>query len=92
MLVTVCRHAAVFEEVEPLFNLSDPHCIITESVLNFADCFRLSISKFQTTLDAVLLLQAFCHLERKENLTNTCHTTLLSGNERHLAVLRGSKK
>ncbi|PNF26509.1 hypothetical protein B7P43_G13961, partial [Cryptotermes secundus] len=52
-------------------NLSDPHCIITKSLLNFADCFRLGIPKFLTKLDAVSLLQAFCHLERNENEANT---------------------
>jgi hypothetical protein len=28
-----------------------------------------------TKLDAVSPLQAFCHLERNENATNTCYTT-----------------
>jgi hypothetical protein len=50
--------------------LSDPHCVIAESLLNFDDCFRLGIPKFLTKLDAVSLLQAFCHLERKENATH----------------------
>jgi hypothetical protein len=38
--------------------LSVPHCIIDESLLNFADCFRLGIPKFLTKRDAVSLLQA----------------------------------
>jgi hypothetical protein len=45
--------------------LSDPHCIIAESLLNFVYCFRLGIPKFLTKLDAVSLL--FHHLERNEN-------------------------
>jgi hypothetical protein len=39
-LVTVRRHAAILKAVEPLFNLSDPHRIIAERLLNFEDCFR----------------------------------------------------
>jgi hypothetical protein len=37
MTVTVHRHAAIFKAVEPLFNSSDPHCIIAKSLLNFVD-------------------------------------------------------
>jgi hypothetical protein len=37
---------------------------------------------FLTLLAAVSLLQAFCHLERNENATNTCYTTSLSGSDR----------
>jgi hypothetical protein len=73
---------AIFKVVELLFNLSDPHCIITKSLLNFADCLRLGIPKFLTKLDAVLLLQAFCHLEQNENAMNMCYTTSLSGRDR----------
>jgi hypothetical protein len=58
MLVTVRRHVAIFKAAEPLFNLSDLHCIITESLLNFVDYFGLSILKFMTKLAAVSLLQA----------------------------------
>ncbi|PNF15441.1 hypothetical protein B7P43_G18139 [Cryptotermes secundus] len=53
MLVIVLWHAAIFKVVEALVNLSDPHCIIAESLLNFSDCFRLSIPKFQTKLKGV---------------------------------------
>jgi hypothetical protein len=75
---------AIFKAVEPHFNLSDPYCIIAESLLNFADCFRLGIPKFLTKLDAVSLLQAFCHLERNENAMNTCYTTSLFGSDRRV--------
>jgi hypothetical protein len=51
------RHAAIFKAVEPHFNLSDPHCIITESMLSFVDNFCLGIPKFLATLDAALQLQ-----------------------------------
>jgi hypothetical protein len=33
---------------------------------------------------AVSLLQAFCHLERNENVMNTCYTTSLSGSDRRI--------
>jgi hypothetical protein len=55
--------------------------------------FCLGIPKFLTKLEAVLLLQAFCHLEWNEKAKNTCYTTLLSGSDKtHPAVLRASKK
>ncbi|KDR14205.1 hypothetical protein L798_12006 [Zootermopsis nevadensis] len=82
-LVTLRRHAAIFKAVEPLFNMSDPHCIIAERLLNFADSFRLGIPKFLTKLDAVSLLQAFRHLVRNENAT-------LSGSDRR--IRRGSEE
>jgi hypothetical protein len=62
-LVTVNRHAANFKAVEPLFNLSDPHCTIAKRLMNFADCFCFGIPKFPTKLYAVPLLQVFFHLE-----------------------------
>ncbi|PNF36253.1 hypothetical protein B7P43_G08466 [Cryptotermes secundus] len=84
MLLTVRRHTAMFKAVEALFNLSDPHCIISESLLNFANCFCLGIPRFLTKLNAVSLLQASCHLKRNENVMNTCYTTLLSGSHRQI--------
>jgi hypothetical protein len=42
MLGTVRRHAAIFKAVESAFKLSHLHCTIAESLLNFADCFRLA--------------------------------------------------
>jgi hypothetical protein len=36
----------MFKAAEPFFNLSDPHCIVAEILLNFADCFQLGIPKF----------------------------------------------
>ncbi|PNF24200.1 hypothetical protein B7P43_G16169 [Cryptotermes secundus] len=96
MLFTVHQHMAAFKVVEPLFNLSDPHCIIAESLLNFADSFCLGIPMFLTKLDAVSLLQTFCHLEQNENATNTCYTTSLSGSHRRirqpLAITYSGKK
>jgi thymidine kinase len=53
----------IFKAVEPLFNLSDTHFMITESLLNFTDCFFLGIPKLLKKLDAVSLLEAVCHLE-----------------------------
>jgi hypothetical protein len=44
------------------------HCIIAESLLDFADCFHLGILKFLTKLEAVSLLQAFCRLECDEHV------------------------
>jgi hypothetical protein len=44
----------------------------------------LGIPKFLTKLDAVSLLQAFCHLERNENATNTFYNTSLSGSDRRI--------
>jgi hypothetical protein len=35
-------------------------------------------------LDAVSLLQAFFHLERNKNVTNTCYTTSLSDSNGHI--------
>jgi hypothetical protein len=67
--------------------LSDPHCIIAESLLNFADYFRLGIPKFLTKLDAVSLLQAFWHLERNENATNTLNHFAIWQRQTHPAVL-----
>jgi hypothetical protein len=43
---------------DQLFSLSNPHCIIARSLLNFVDCFHLGIPKFLTKLDAVSLFQA----------------------------------
>jgi hypothetical protein len=65
---------------------------MTESLQNFVDCLHLGIPKFLTKFDKVSLLQAFCHLEPNKNAMNTCFTTLLSGRQTHLLVLRGSKK
>jgi hypothetical protein len=67
--------------------LSDPHCIIAESLLNFADCFRLGISKFLTKLDAVSLLRA-----KQECDEHVLHHFAIWQRQTHLAVLRGSKK
>jgi hypothetical protein len=39
----------IFKTVKPLFNLSNNHCNIAESLQNFADCFLLGIPKFLTT-------------------------------------------
>jgi hypothetical protein len=47
---------SIFKAVEPLFNLSDPHCIIVETLLNFVDCFHFGILRFLAKLDAVSLL------------------------------------
>jgi hypothetical protein len=47
MLVTVRRHAAIFNVVEPLFNLSDPHCIIVKSQYR---CSRRSLILSKTRL------------------------------------------
>jgi hypothetical protein len=44
----------------------------------------LGTPKFLTKLDAVSLLQAFCHFEWNENATNTCYTTSLSGSDRRI--------
>jgi hypothetical protein len=68
-------------------SLSDPHCIIAESLLNFADCFHLGIPKFLAELDAVSLLQAFCHLEQ-----HVLPHFAIWQRQTHPAVLRGSKK
>jgi hypothetical protein len=68
-----------FKIDEPLVDLNDPHCIITKSPLNWVDCFFLSIPMFLTKLNALSLLQAFCHLEWNKNATNTYYTTLLFG-------------
>jgi L-fucose mutarotase/ribose pyranase (RbsD/FucU family) len=53
--------------------LSPKACLILRIV------FAWICQSFQTKLDAVSLLQAFCHLERNENATNMCYTTSLSG-------------
>jgi hypothetical protein len=47
---------------------------------------------FQTELDAVSLLQVFCHLMRNETATNTCYTTLLSGGDRRIRRRREAAK
>jgi hypothetical protein len=64
-----------------LFTLNDPHCIICKPA-EFCGLLSLSILKFLTKLDAISLLQAFCHLEQNENATNMCYTTLVSGSDR----------
>lgn len=83
-LVTVSWHAAIFKATEPLFNMSDPQCIIPESLPNFSDFFHLVNPKFMIKSDAVSLLQAFCHLKQNKNVTNTCYTTSLPGSDRRI--------
>jgi hypothetical protein len=52
----------------------------------------LGIPKFLTKLDAVSLLQLFCHLERNMNATNMCYTTSLSAITDTSDSVLGSKK
>ncbi|PSN31126.1 hypothetical protein C0J52_23112, partial [Blattella germanica] len=46
------RCAAIFESIEPLFNLCYPHSIVTKHPLNFTNCFNLRINKLLTKFDA----------------------------------------
>jgi hypothetical protein len=66
---------AICKAVEPLFDLIYPHCIVAKSLRNFVDCFHLGIPKFLSKLDAVSLLQVFCHLE--QNKMRQTHVTPL---------------
>ncbi|PSN45495.1 hypothetical protein C0J52_22167 [Blattella germanica] len=51
-LITLHKFAAIFESVEPLFNLCYPHSIVTKHPLNFTNCFNLRITKLLTKFDA----------------------------------------
>jgi hypothetical protein len=60
-----------------------PRSLVT--VCQHAAIFRpLNNSLIWLTPIALSLLQAFCCLERNENVTNVCYTTLLSGSDRHI--------
>jgi hypothetical protein len=59
------RRAAIFESVVPLLNLCDVHGIVAENPLNLPNGFHLAIAKFLAKLDAIPLLESFCHILRK---------------------------
>ncbi|PSN32205.1 hypothetical protein C0J52_24595, partial [Blattella germanica] len=67
--------AAIFESVEPLFNLCYTHSIETKNPLNFTNCFTLRITKLLAKFDVVSLLNSFSHLTRKQNPTSTHYST-----------------
>jgi hypothetical protein len=56
MPVTVCRHAAIFKAVEPLFNLSGSHCIIAETcwILQIVSAW-ISLMQYQCSKCSVIL-------------------------------------
>jgi hypothetical protein len=54
--------SAIFESVNPLFDLRSTHCIIAESLLNLPDHFHFGTSKLLAKFNAVPLLHAFSHI------------------------------
>jgi hypothetical protein len=51
--VAINRHAANFESVVPLLNLSDAHGIVAENPLNLPNGFHMTIAKLVAKFDAI---------------------------------------
>lgn len=56
-------HAIISELVGALLNFSDTHGIVAKSLLNLINGSHWNIPKLLAKLDAILIINLFCHVE-----------------------------